>query len=204
MSAFGSKCTKHLRAVCLVRAIDVDGWMESWELSSESEVELAAAWKGGGRTMTQGIMRCVTCCQQRFRILNLARGTRNVAPHDGVEPITHDDITTRMCAAVGTSITSVVVIFIGYIVSKHRGTAGPYPEPLSDRSVCEIMLLSFIFCYTLIFTVMEPLRASIKAVYVCFAQHPQSLSQAFPLIFHRLSRISQANASEWTSGNAVV
>lgn len=122
----------------------------------------------------------------------------------GVEPIIHDDITTRMCAAVGTTITSVVVIFIGYIVSNHRGTAGPYAEPLSDRSVCEIMLLSFIFCYTLIFTVMEPLRASIKAVYVCFAQHPQSLSQAFPLIFHRLSRISQANASEWTSGNAVI
>ena len=122
----------------------------------------------------------------------------------GVEPIIHDDITTRMCAAVGTTITSVVVIFIGYIVSNHRGTADPYAEPLSDRSVCEIMLLSFIFCYTLIFTVMEPLRASIKAVYVCFAQHPQSLSQAFPLIFHRLSRISQANTSEWTSGNAVV
>ena len=38
---------------------------------------------------------------------------------------------------------------------------------------------------------MEPLRASIKAVYVSFAQHPQSLSQAFPLLYHRLSRISE-------------
>jgi hypothetical protein len=51
---------------------------------------------------------------------------------------------------------------------------------------------------------MEPLRASIKAVYVCFAQHPQSLSQAFPLIYHRLSRISQANTVDFTAGNMVV
>jgi hypothetical protein len=32
-------------------------------------------------------------------------------------------------------------------------------------------------------------------VYVCFAQHPRSLSQAFPLIFHRLTRLSDSNMS---------
>jgi len=61
--------------------------------------------------------------------------------------------------------------------------------------IAENVLLSFILDYTLIFTVMEPLRAAIKAVYVSFAQHPQSLSQAFPLIFHRLSRLSESQAS---------
>jgi hypothetical protein len=68
-------------------------------------------------------------------------------------------------------------------------------EEISDLEVVENMLLAFIISYTLIFTVMEPLRASIKAVYVSFAQHPRSLSQAFPLIFHRLSRLSESNVS---------
>ena len=111
----------------------------------------------------------------------------------GVEPIIHDDITTRMCAAVGTAVSSVVVIFVGCIVARHRGSKDPSMYPLSDREVCEIMLICYIFCYTVVFTVMEPLRAGIKAMYVCFAQHPESLSQAFPLIFARLSRISEAN-----------
>jgi hypothetical protein len=66
---------------------------------------------------------------------------------------------------------------------------------VSDSAIVLDMLLAFVFCYTLIFTVMEPLRASIKAVYVSFAQHPQSLSQAYPLIFHRLSRMSESNLS---------
>ena len=45
-------------------------------------------------------------------------------------------------------------------------------------------------CYLILSTLIEPLRASIKAVYVSFAQHPESFSLAFPLVFHRLSRIS--------------
>lgn len=52
------------------------------------------------------------------------------------------------------------------------------------------LLLSFYLSYTVLFAALEPLRASIKAVYVSFAQHPDSLSAAFPLIYHRLSRLS--------------
>ena len=54
----------------------------------------------------------------------------------------------------------------------------------------ETMLLAYVICYTILFTVLEPLRAAIKAVYVCFAETPVSLSRAFPLIYQRLSRIS--------------
>lgn len=77
---------------------------------------------------------------------------------------------------------------VGLILSRYR-TA----DKLNDVAVVESMLLAFILCYSLLFTVIEPLRASIKAIYVSFAQHPHSLSQSFPLIFHRLSRISEAN-----------
>lgn len=102
----------------------------------------------------------------------------------------HDDISTHMSACVGGSISGVVIIFTGLVLTHQRNRNSP---DVNDAAVIMDMLLAFIFCYTLIYTVMEPLRASIKAVYVSFAQHPQSLSQAYPLIFHRLSRMSQSN-----------
>jgi hypothetical protein len=64
-------------------------------------------------------------------------------------------------------------------------------DGLDDWQIVANILLSFYLSYTLLFTVMEPLRAAIKAFYVSFAQHPQSLSQAFPLLYHRLSRLAE-------------
>jgi len=102
----------------------------------------------------------------------------------------HEDISTHMSSCVGGTISGLIVVFTGAVLVHQRNKN--HPE-VNDSAVFVDMLLAFIFCYTLIFTVMEPLRASIKAVYVSFAQHPQALSQAFPLIYHRLSRMSQSN-----------
>ena len=110
----------------------------------------------------------------------------------GVEPIIHDDISTHISACVGGTISGVIVIFTGSVLVHQRNRSAP---DVSDPEVVLNMIFAFVFCYTLIFTVMEHLRASIKAVYVSFAQHPQSLSQAYPLIFHRLSRMSESNLS---------
>jgi hypothetical protein len=121
-----------------------------------------------------------------------ARDVATLVDDTGVEPILHDDITTHMCASVGGALSGIVVIFTGYVLLKQREKKGS-ENAISDLQVAENMILAFILCYTLIFTVMEPLRAGIKAVYVSFAQHPRSLSQAYPLIYHRLSRLSASN-----------
>jgi len=84
----------------------------------------------------------------------------------------------------------MIVIFTGIILIHHRNKSSPNT---GDTVVAMDMLLAFILCYSLIFTVMEPLRAGIKAVYVSFAEHPQSLSQTYPLIFRRMSRMSESN-----------
>jgi hypothetical protein len=112
--------------------------------------------------------------------------------YSGVEPIIHDDISTHMSACVGGTISGVIVIFTGAVLVHQRNRSF---QDIHDATIVLDMLLAFFFCYTLIFTVMEPLRAGIKAVYVCFADHPQSLSQSYPLIFHRLSRMSESNVS---------
>jgi hypothetical protein len=80
----------------------------------------------------------------------------------------------------------------GHFAQRQRMT-GEFPA--TDWDVVKNMLLAFILSYTLLFTVMEPLRAAIKAVYVAYAQHPRSLSHAYPLIYHRLTRLSEANLS---------
>jgi len=111
----------------------------------------------------------------------------------GVESIIHDDITTQMCSALGHVVSGSIVIVFGTLLATHRNTFAS--EPLSDYSLFEILLASYFLCYCITFTALEPLRAAIKAVYVCFAEHPLSLSQAFPLIFQRLSRISEASGN---------
>lgn len=116
----------------------------------------------------------------------------------GVESIIHDDITTQMCSALGHVVSGSIVIVFGSLLATHRNTFAS--EPLSDYSLFEILLASYFLCYCITFTALEPLRAAIKAVYVCFAEHPLSLSQAFPLIFQRLSRISEASSN----GSSVV
>ena len=96
-----------------------------------------------------------------------------------------DDISSHMCTSICKAISTVIVIIIiGQPLS--RRSSG-----LDHATVCEIMVITYLMCYMILSTMIEPLRSSIKAVYVSYAQHPQSLSQAFPLLYHRLSRISE-------------
>jgi hypothetical protein len=109
----------------------------------------------------------------------------------GLEPILHEDITTHMCTCIAGSIAGVIVLITSYLLLHQRKSH----IEVTDFHVVENMLISFILSYTLIFTVLEPLRAAIKASYVSFAQNPRCLSQAYPLIFHRLSRLSESHLS---------
>jgi hypothetical protein len=104
-----------------------------------------------------------------------------------METMYHDDITTQICVNVSTSIGGGIVLLMGLIWHYHRS------DGMTDIAIVKSMFLSFLLAYTLVFTAMEPLRASIKAIYVCFAQTPRSLCNTFPLIFHRLTRLSEAS-----------
>lgn len=98
----------------------------------------------------------------------------------GIEHIINEDISFHMCSSISKSISGIVVICVSQTLAS---TSDP-------MAVCEIMVVSYIMCYTILHTMMEPLRASIKSLYICFAQNNQTLSQVFPLVYHRLQRIS--------------
>lgn len=104
----------------------------------------------------------------------------------GIEPIIHENISVHMCSSISKSISGLVVIFVGQSLATSN---------TDHMTICEIMVITFIMCYTITLTMMEPLQASIKAVYICFAQNQQSLSQAFPLLYNRLDRLSREQGS---------
>lgn len=115
-----------------------------------------------------------------------------------MESILEDDITTHICACAGGAVAGILTVLTFLIMPFPSYATSGNSNPLDDEvRVLVNLLLSFYLSYCLLFTVMEPLRAAIKAFYVSFAQHPQSLAQAFPLIYHRLSRL--ADSSEASS-----
>ena len=112
----------------------------------------------------------------------------------GVEAVLDDDITTHMCACTGGALSGLLVLIV---------CSTTFRDGIDDWQVLVNLLLSYYWSYTLLFTALEPLRASVKGLYVSFAQHPESLSQAFPLIYHRLARLSDSHVAEASSTSFV-
>ncbi len=106
--------------------------------------------------------------------------------NSGIEQIIYEDISRHMCSSISKSISGIIVIFIG-----HAYASAGYDHLI----IYEIMVTSFIMCYTLIYTMMEPLQASIKALYICFAQNHLTLSLAFPIVYNRLERMTSERDS---------
>ena len=96
-----------------------------------------------------------------------------------------------VCTCIAGSMSGFIVLITTYLLLHQRKSHAE----VTDSHVVETMLISFILSYTLIFTALEPLRAAIKASYVSFAQNPRCLSQSFPLIYHRLCRLSESNVT---------
>ena len=128
-----------------------------------------------------------------------ARDVAALVQQAGVEPILEQqDVTTHLCASLGGSLSGLIVLVAAYVLLQEQGSSensSSSPHKMSDAQIFQDMVLAFVLCYTLIFTVLEPLRASIKAIYVSFAQHPTSLARAYPLIYQRLRRISQDHST---------
>ena len=96
--------------------------------------------------------------------------------------IMNDDISTYMCTSISKATSIILVSLIGHSLSLRQ-------SELENETISQIMMVTYVMCYLILKTAMEPLNACIKAVYVSFAQHPHSFSQAFPLLYHRLNRM---------------
>ena len=52
-------------------------------------------------------------------------------------------------------------------------------------------IICFFMAYSCMSLCMEVFSAATNAMYICFAEEPDFVSETFPTIFHRLDRISQ-------------
>jgi len=125
-----------------------------------------------------------------------AQDAMNVMHASGIEPILHDDITSSMITSFCSAISNVIVIFLSFLLVHHRTTTlvnydHSHALVLTDVSICIIMACCYVMSFILCQTTLEIVKSSIKTVYVCFAQFPASLHNSFPLIYHRLMRISE-------------
>jgi hypothetical protein len=113
--------------------------------------------------------------------------------YQGLEPVLHEDITTHICTSMGGALSGVVVLVTTCLLLHQRNNH--FPE-ITDQNIVVTMFLSYVLSYTLILTAFEPLRAAVKASYISFAQNPQSFLQTYPLIYHRLSRLTATTTNE--------
>jgi len=129
-----------------------------------------------------------------------AQDVMNVMHTSGIEPILHDDITSSMITSFCSAISNIIVILLSFLLVHHRSTTlvnydnqhdHSHTLVLTDMSICIIMACCYVMSFILCQTTLEIVRSSIKTVYVCFAQFPGCLHNSFPLIYHRLMRISE-------------
>ena len=79
-------------------------------------------------------------------LLTVLSDTDTCTPTAGIEQIIYEDISAHMCSSISKSISGIIVIFIGQ----------SFPTADNDHMIiCEIMVTSFIMCYTLIYTILD-------------------------------------------------
>jgi uncharacterized membrane protein len=91
-----------------------------------------------------------------------------------------NDVSSHMCASISKSLAGLIVIFMGQSFAKSNE---------NHTLIFEALVVTYIMCYILVYTMMEPLQSSIRALYVCFIQNEEVLNQVFPLVYSRLNRV---------------
>lgn len=100
--------------------------------------------------------------------------------YTGMEPVILNDVSSHMCASISKSVAGLIVIFIGQSLPNSNE---------NHTMIFEALVVTYSMCYILVYTMMEPLQSSIRALYISFIQNEEIFNQAFPLVYSRLRRV---------------
>ena len=132
-----------------------------------------------------GLAHCAAYCKSYRRA---ALDVYDLIEESRVDTILAGDRTTSTCSSCCITIAgSVTMAFGGIVILTGAGEA-------SDHQIAAMLLINFAVCYMTLFSILEGLRAGVKSIYICFAEHPAAISQKFPIIFHRFSRKIEENS----------
>ena len=112
----------------------------------------------------------------------------------GLGPILQEDITIQICTSICSAISGIIVLVTTYLLLHQRKNSANSAD-ITELHVVETMFLSYLYSYTILYTAFEPIRAAIQATYIAFAQNPHCFLHTYPLIYHRLYRLSTTTAT---------
>jgi len=126
-----------------------------------------------------GLAHCAAYCKSYRRA---AFDVYALIEESKVDVILAGDRTTSTCSSCCVTIAGTITMsFGGIVLLTGSGKA-------SDHQIAAMLLINFAVCYMTLFSILEGLRAGVKSIYICFAEHPAAISQRYPIIFHRFSR----------------
>lgn len=126
-----------------------------------------------------GLAHCAAYCKSYRRG---ALDVYDLIDESKIDCVLAKDKTTSTCSSFCVTISGTLTMAFGGIALV-TGTGNA-----NDHQIAVVLLITFAVGYMMLFTVLEGLRAGVKCIYICFAENPTAMSQAFPIIFHRFSR----------------
>ncbi len=93
-----------------------------------------------------------------------------------------DDVSVSLFRSMSLGISSVISAIV---------LLSAWLEHSKSLNILLIVLASFWVSYVMISLCFQVLESSVLAIYVCFAQHPESMKSQYPIVHHRLERITE-------------
>jgi hypothetical protein len=98
--------------------------------------------------------------------------------------------TIQICASVCSTISCMIVLITTILLlHQKRRSSG---ADITELHVIFTMIMSYTFSYTILYSTFEPIRSGIGASYMAYVQNPQCFLNTYPLIYHRLHRLSSS------------
>jgi len=107
----------------------------------------------------------------------------------GVDSLIKQDITTHVCSGFCLVISVITTLVFAVLIELMRNAE----DMDRDVSFVDILITCFVVSFSTHFLSLEIMRSSIKTVYIAFAEKPESLSQGYPLVYQRFTRLREAN-----------
>jgi len=111
-----------------------------------------------------------------------ARDVWQLINESGLEVVQEDDVTGPVLRAICLAAAASAALLVS--AGTHYGSAASTQWAL-------FMVSTMAVTFAAIAQALQVIDSAVAAIYVCFAEHPESLRAHFPLVHHRFARIAE-------------
>ena len=159
---------------------------------AESSLRVCDVWPGLERVL------CADWCEQWVRSHHelllvhvasyakshsaAARDVWQLISESGLEVVQEDDVTGPVLRALCLAAAASAAVIVS--TGTHHGGA-------SSAQWALFVAVTMAVAFSVIAQALQVVDSAVAAIYVCFAEHPDSLRAHFPLVHHRFARIAE-------------